>query len=163
MRLRSRLLLLGLVLTLSRCAAATSGSARPQHRAAEHAALVQAAEHFLRVFDNLDWEAFNATWATSPSVFFPFRDTPERVEGQDVAVRFRRFFDEVKATRPGPPYLRLQPQAFRVEVRGEAGLVTFTLGRPPGDVGRRTLLFVREAGLWKLAHLHASTALAKEP
>ena len=28
---------------------------------------------------------------------------------------------------------------------------------------RRTLLFVRESGQWKLAHMHASTALAEEP
>ena len=53
--------------------------------------------------------------------------------------------------------------AVSAEVRGDAGLVTFTLGRRPGDVGRRSLLFVWESGQWKLAHMHASTALAEEP
>jgi hypothetical protein len=47
----------------------------------DHAALVQAAAHFLKVFDNLDWEPFAAAWSASPSVFFPFADTPVRVEG----------------------------------------------------------------------------------
>ena len=129
----------------------------------DHAALVQAAEHFLRVFDNMEWEAFEAAWATSPSVFFPFRDTPERVEGTAVAARFRTFFDEVRSTRPGPPYLRLHPQEFRAEVMGSTGFVTFRLGRAPGNVSRRTLLFVRESGQWKLAHMHASNVEAARP
>lgn len=163
MRRRFRVLLLGFVFSATGCLARGGGTPRPQNADRDQAALVQAAEHFLRVFDNLEWDAFDAAWSTSRSVFFPFRDTPERVEGADVAVRFRRFFDEVKATRPGPPYLRLQPQALRAEVRGDAGLVTFTLGRRPGNVGRRSLLFVWESGQWKLAHMHASTALAEEP
>jgi len=163
MRLRSCVLLHGSVFIATGCLVRTGGSPRPQDAARDQAALVQAAEHFLRVFDNLEWEPFDAAWSTSRSVFFPFRDTPERVEGADVAARFRRFFDDVRAARPGPPYLRLQPHGLRAEVRGDAGLVTFTLGRRPGDVGRRTLLFVRESGQWKLAHMHASTALAEEP
>ena len=122
----------------------------------DRAALVQAAEHFLKVFDNLDWEPFAATWSASPSVFFPFTDTPERVEGPAVAARFQSFFKEMRAARPGPPYLRLNPQELRAEVVGSTGLVTFMLGRSPGGVGRRTLVFVREGGQWKLAHLHAS-------
>lgn len=124
--------------------------------ASDSAALVQAAERFLRAFDNLDWEPFAAAWTTSPSVFFPFADTPERVEGPAVAARFQAFFKEMRATRPGPPYLRLNPQALRAEVMGSTGLVTFMLGRSPGGVGRRTLLFVREGNEWKLAHMHAS-------
>lgn len=163
MRLQFRVLLLGFVFMAAGCLARSGGTPRLQNADRDQAALVQAAGHFLRVFDNLEWEAFDAAWSTSRSVFFPFKDTPECVEGAGVAARFRRFFDEVKASRPGPPYLRLQPNALRAEVRGDAGLVTFTLGRRPGDVGRRTLLFVWESGQWKLAHLHASTALADEP
>ncbi len=163
MRLRSCVVLLGSVFIATGCLVRGGSAPSPQNVDRDQAALLLAAEHFLRVFDNLESEAFEAAWSSSRSAFFPFRDTPERVEGADVAVRFRRFFDEVKATRPGPPYLRLQPQALRAEVRGDAGLVTFTLGQRPGDVGRRTLLFVRESGRWKLAHLHASTALAEEP
>jgi hypothetical protein len=124
----------------------------------DQAALAQAAEHFLTVFDNLEWEPFAAAWSASPSVFFPFADTPERVEGAAAAARFNAFFNEMRAARPGPPYLRLNPQELRAEVIGSTGLVTFMLGRSPGGVGRRTLLFVREGGQWKLAHLHASNA-----
>lgn len=135
----------------------------PASPSRDHAELVQAAEHFLSVFDNMEWEPFRAAWASSPSVFFPFRDTPERVEGAAVASRFRVFFDEVRGAREGPPYLRLQPQQLRAEVMGSTGLVTFMLGRSPGAVGRRTLLFVREDGRWKLAHMHASNTEAAAP
>jgi hypothetical protein len=50
------------------------------------------------------------------------------------------------------------------DLGGDVGLVTFMLdglstadGRPL-PLQRRTLLFVRERGAWKLAHLHASAA-----
>jgi len=118
-----------------------------------------AAEHFLRVFDNLDWEAFRATWASDPTVFFPFDTAPERATGRAaVEAGFRRFFDTVKASRPGPPYLHLNPRELRVERYGDTGLVTFMLGEAGGRVSRRTLVFVLENGTWKLTHLHASAA-----
>ena len=118
-----------------------------------------AAERFLRVFDDLDWEPFRASWASEPTVFFPFDDTPERVTGRAaVEARFRRFFDQVRARGSGPPYLNLKPRELRVERYGDAGLVTFELGGPGGRMGRRTLLFVRENDAWRLSHLHASVA-----
>jgi len=118
-----------------------------------------AAEHFLRVFDNLDWDAFRATWASDQTVFFPFDAAPERATGRAaVEVGFRRFFDEAKAARPGPPYLHLNPRELRVERYGDTGIVTFMLDAPGGRVARRTLVFVRENSAWKLAHLHASAA-----
>ncbi len=100
--------------------------------------------------------------ASEPTFFFPFDDTPERVTGRAaVDARFRRFFDQVRARGSGPPYLNLKPRELRVERYGDAGLVTFELGGPGGRMGRRTLLFVRENGAWRLSHLHA--AVAGEP
>ena len=139
------------------------GTQVAQSTAADQAALVAAAEHFLRVFDNLEFEPFEVAWSSSRSVFFPFRDTPERVEGAAVGERFRQFFAEVRSTRPGPPYLHLEPRELRAEVIGDGGLVTFMLGRAPGEVSRRTAFFVRERGAWKLRHLHASNMPAAEP
>ena len=42
----------------------------------------EAADRFLRALDDLDWEPFRASWASDPTVFFPFGDTPDRVTGQ---------------------------------------------------------------------------------
>jgi len=115
-----------------------------------------AAEHFLRVFDNLDWEPFTACWSSDPTAFFPGDDW--RLDGRTaVLARFRTLFDQVPAHSPSPPYLHLNPRHLRVDRHGDAGLVTFTLGDPPKPVALRSLIFVREAGKWKLAHLHATS------
>ena len=127
------------------------------------AGLHAAAERFLRALDDLDWEPFRASWASDPSVFFPFGDTPDRVTGR-VAVesRWRRFFEEARARRLGPPYLHLKPRDLRAERYGNVGLVTFmlelTVGGRQLPLQRRSLLFVWEDDAWKLAHLHASGA-----
>jgi len=129
----------------------------PAHAREDVTPIRAAAEHFLRVFDNLEWEPFRASWAAEPSVFFPFNDTPERVTGRAaVEARFHKFFEETRVRTPGPPYLHLQPRELRVDRHGDAGLVTFMLGGPGERIGRRTLLFVLENGTWKLVHLHAS-------
>ncbi len=127
------------------------------------AGIRSAAERFLRALDDLDWEPFRASWASTATAFFPFGDTPERLTGQ-VAVegRWRRFFEEARARRPGPPYLNLKPLDIRTERYGDVGLVTFTLELTIGGrqlpLQRRTLLFVREHDAWKLTHMHASGA-----
>jgi ketosteroid isomerase-like protein len=123
----------------------------------------QAAERFLRALDDLDWEPFRASWASEPTVFFPFPDTPDRVTGQAaVEARWRRFFDEARARGQGPPYLNLKPRDLRVERFGDVGVVTFTLELTIGGrrlpLARRTLLLVREHDTWKVTHLHASGA-----
>lgn len=127
-------------------------------RAASHdqASLIAAAQNFLRVFDDLDWEQFRAAWSRNPTVFSFSDDKPERIEGSAVLASFREFFAEVRARRKGPPYLHIVPRGLRAETFGSAGVVTFMLGDRPGNIGRRTLLFVIENGEWKLAHLHAS-------
>src|SRR5262252_1514479 len=131
----------------------------------ELAGIRAAAERFLRALDDLDWEAFRASWVSEPTVVFPFADTPDRVIGQvAVETRWRRFFDEARARRTGPPYLHLKPRDLRAERYGDVGLVTFMLdglsaaGGRQLPMQRRTLVFVREAETWKLAHLHASSA-----
>ena len=135
-------------------------------RAAGHSAILQAAaKEFLKALDNLDWEVFQDGWSAEPSVFFPFNDTPERVDGRSgVDERFREFFKQVRQKASGPPYLKLEPQNLKVTRYGDAGLISFTLGGLKsvgglsGSIGRRTILFVLEDGKWKVAHLHASSA-----
>lgn len=128
-------------------------------------ALQKAASQFLQSLDNLDWDPFVESWAADPTIFFPFNDTPERVDGKAaINARFRTFFDQVKTKSEGPPYLKLKPANLRIERFGHAGLVTFTLGGLSsvgglsGAIGRRTVLFVLEGERWKVAHLHASSS-----
>ena len=88
----------------------------------ELAGIRSAAERFLRALGDLDWEPFRTSWASTPTAFFPFGDTPERFTGQ-VAVegRWRRFFEETRAHRPGPPFLNLKPLDIRTERYGDVG------------------------------------------
>ena len=117
--------------------------------------LLAAANEFLRVFDDLDWERFMACWSSDPTAFFPGDDV--RLDGRPaVLTRFRTMFDHIPPGSSGPPYLHLKPRNLRADCYGDAGLVTFTLGDTPGPTPLRSLLFVREAGAWKLAHVHAT-------
>ena len=126
----------------------------------DHEPLKKATQHFLTVFENLDWDAFRAVWSENPSVFFPFEDTPERVTGKAaVEARWRTFFELQRRPDRVPPYFRVAPRNLLVQRHGDVGIVTFDLGEPPSPRrGRRTLVFITERGLWKLAHLHASVA-----
>jgi len=120
--------------------------------------ILAAARHFLRVLDDLDWERFAACWSSDPTAFLPGEDM--RLDGRAaVFTNFRALFDQIPPRAPGPPYLHLKPRNLRVDCHGDAGLVTFTLGDTPGPVPLRSLLFVREAGVWKLAHVHATNEL----
>jgi hypothetical protein len=155
---------IALVAVSAACALAQTSATAAQYKASEDLAGLHAAvERFLRALDNLDWESFRGSWASEPTVFFPFGDTPDRVTGQ-VAVesRWRRFFEEARARGSGPPYLHLKPRDLRAERYGDVGLVTFTLELTVGGrqlpLQRRTLLFVRDHDAWKLAHMHASGA-----
>jgi hypothetical protein len=143
--------------------AQTSVTASQSKAAEDVVGIREAADRLLRTLDNLDWEPFRASWASDPTVFFPFGDTPDRVSGQlAVEARWRRFFEEARARRPGPPYLNLKPRDIRTDRYGDVGLVTFTLELSVGGrqlpLQRRTLLFIRERDVWKLAHMHASGA-----
>lgn len=150
-----KIVLTAMLLLCSGCATPESSSPAPvpSQSASEVRA---AADRFLVAFDNLDWDTFKASWATSPSVFFPFSDTPKRINGKAEVERvFLTFFEEVRASRPGPPYLNLSPQDLQVQTFGDSALVTFLLIKDQ-RISRRSLLFVREATEWKLVHLHAS-------
>jgi ketosteroid isomerase-like protein len=136
---------------------ATLESRSPRSEPSQSSAEVRAAaERFLVAFDNLDWDTFKGSWAQSPSVFFPFSDTPRRVTGRAEVERvFAAFFAEVRSSTPGPPYLHLAPKEMQVQVFGDSALVTFMLINDH-RISRRSLLFVRQEHTWKLVHLHAS-------
>jgi len=50
----------------------------------------------------------------------------------------------------------LQPRDLRVQIIGNAAIVTFALDDRPGFVNRRTLVLRKAGGVWKITHLHAS-------
>jgi ketosteroid isomerase-like protein len=120
--------------------------------------VVAALDSFVVAFNDLDSARFAARWATQASAFFPFADTPQRVDGRDaVLARFATYFARMRRERAGPPYLRIVPRELDVRLL-DAGtaLATFTM-QVAGGTARRTLVLVRERdGAWRIAHLHGS-------
>lgn len=122
------------------------------------AEVMAAAEAFLTAFNNLDWDAFHASFAPSATVFQPFGEPGRNNDREEVAAFFASFFDQIRSSTEGPPYLNITPRDLRIEMLDDAGIVTFHL---PGreSVGRRTLVFGRKQlnDPWRLFHLHASS------
>jgi ketosteroid isomerase-like protein len=122
-----------------------------------------AAHAFLAAFDSLQFERFRTYLADDITMFFPFADTPARMDGREaVEARFQRFFAETRSgmaesDASGPPRLGIVPRDLRVQRAGsDAVIVSFHLGG--GSPARRSLVFERaEAGQWKLIHWHASS------
>jgi ketosteroid isomerase-like protein len=132
----------------SPAAAQDSGELRAQVSAA--------AEAFVDAFNDLDWERFEEAWAEDATAFMPLPEFPARLSGRDTIVAaFRSVFGDFPDRFEGPPYLTIDPVDLRIDVAGTTAIVTFHLG-DEAPRSRRTLVFVREGGAWRIAHLHAS-------
>ena len=120
-------------------------------------AVQRAAEAFIEAFNNLEWERFRRSFSDDATVFFPFSQVPRRANGRaEVEAVFKLFFDELRKRKPGPPYQNIVPKEIKIQMLGDAAVVTFHLG---GDdpVGRRTLVYQKQKGEWLITHLHASS------
>jgi ketosteroid isomerase-like protein len=118
----------------------------------------RALSEFLLAFENLEWDRFRSHFSSDVCVFFPSASTPEEFCGR-VAVekRFQQEFDSIRREAgSGPPFMHLHPDSLKIVMLGRsAALVSFELHNAL-RVGRRTILFRREAGAWRIVHLHAS-------
>ena len=134
--------------------AGLAGQAAASDSAAVHAAVTG----FLRAFEDLDWPRFHAAFSDDVTAFFPMPEPPRRFVGRAaVEAQFQRVFAAIRAAAPaGPPYQRLPPVDLVIEMLGDGtALVSFEL-RNAERIGRRTLVMRREAGAWRIVHLHAS-------
>lgn len=115
----------------------------------------QAAHAFLDAFDSLDAGRFEAFFAEDVTMFFPGGPFPkDRVEGkQAVTAAFGQFFAVAKER--GASRLGLQPLDLKVQEYGGFSIATFHL-RGNGNIGRRSILFRRDGGNWRIVHFHAS-------
>jgi ketosteroid isomerase-like protein len=121
-------------------------------------AVKAALTRFLTAFENLDWDAFRASFDEDATVFFPAPEPPQRFEGRAaVEAQFQRVFGGIRAAAPsGPPFQRLVPEDLRIEQIGaNAAVATFHL-RNAQRIARRTIVFKRTSRGWRIAHLHAS-------
>jgi ketosteroid isomerase-like protein len=139
----------------------------PVQPASETTAVQDALTTFLRAFDNLDWPAFRACFASDVTMFHPAApnvkrvDTPEEFEKAWLGV-----FARIKKTsgRNSPPYMNLQPKDLKIQLLSQQiALVTFHL-LEGHTVSRRTILLRKSDDGWKIVHIHASNiALPDSP
>ena len=111
---------------------------------------------FIQAFDNLDWDRFRNAFADDACVFYP-REFPHRADGRaEFEKFFQRVFDHIRGNKTAPPYMDIQPKDLRVQMAGTVAVISFHLDDRPGFLNRRTVVLQKQAGGWKIIHLHAS-------
>lgn len=158
-----------LLAVLAGCSAAGGPGATPSSTStawlapstSDSASAHRAAVGFLGAFDSLQFEPFRAYLAEEVTMFFPFPQLPARVDGRAlVAERFSQFMTAVREarTRAGQPLVQgLDPRDLRVQMAGpDVAVVSFHLGADSRS--RRSIVFRRDGGAWRVIHWHASSA-----
>jgi ketosteroid isomerase-like protein len=112
--------------------------------------------HFIRAFDDLDWEQFRLSFDDNATVFYP-RAMPQRANGRAEFERgFNAVFQQIRGSKTTAPYMDLQPKELRIQLLGDVAIATFHLDDRVGYLNRRTIVLHRTKKGWKIVHLHAS-------
>lgn len=118
--------------------------------------------HFVRVFNDLDWDGFAACFAEDATVIAPFPDQPRMAVGKAAFEKaWRPVFERGRERLAGPPYLNIDPHDIELQPLGsDACLVSFHLEGLMGSprLHRRSIVFEKRAERWLIVHLHASVA-----
>lgn len=114
-------------------------------------------ETFMSALNRRDWEAFRGTFAPDITVIFDRPGPPQRQQGR-VAVEavFQNIFPK-PGSPPAPLPPALVPEGVAVQLFRDIAIVSFHLRRPD-QLGRRTLVFHRGFGGWKVVHIHGSSS-----
>ncbi|HEX2091704.1 MAG TPA: nuclear transport factor 2 family protein [Longimicrobiaceae bacterium] len=168
---RAPLLTAALLAVLAGCVApagpaatlASPATARFAASAVDSVSAHRAAEGFLAAFDSLQFEPFRAYLAEEVTMFFPFPQFTARVDGRArVEEIFGQFITAQREarTRAGRPLVQgLEPRDLRLQMAGpDVAVVSFHLGAESRS--RRSIVFHRDGGAWRVIHWHASSAPA---
>lgn len=130
--------------------------------AADSVGAYAAAQGFLAAFDSLQFDAFRGYFADDITMFFPFPQFPARVDGragvEDVFGRFMTAQRDARAKAGRPMVQGIAARDLKVQMAGpDAAIVSFHLGAAETP-SRRSVVFRRDPGGWKVVHWHASSA-----
>lgn len=106
---------------------------------------------FIDAFSNLDRQRVEGCFADDATVFNAYGGKRQTGFWCDE-------FESWRATRPGPPYLRIEPRDLIVQDFGETVIASFHLETEPNVERRRTIVLAQGADGWRIVHLHASNA-----
>ena len=139
-----RIALVTLLLFASACATTRTGDA------------TEAMRDWLDALNALDEARVVDAFADDATAFFPTASA-ERVDGKAaIAAVFHEYFAaNTKKTN-------IVPEELRVQRSGDLAIVTFNVHNP-SSISRRTFVWRRQAGGWRILHLHASNTSRKTP
>jgi ketosteroid isomerase-like protein len=112
-------------------------------------------ETFLRAFSRMDLDGMLDCLDQEATGFLPAEHERTRLDGKEAIGRaFASVLTRVRAA--GATSLPLDAEDLLVQQWGETAVATFQLRA--GHLSRRTLVLRRQAGRWRIVHLHASNA-----
>ncbi len=124
-------------------------------------AVWKAAEKFVYAFNHFQWDSFRKSFAEDASIFFPEWDLAARISGKEnIEKKWLQLFPEF-VNNPDNYKLGISPKNILVQVYGQTAVMTFHLGDGFSRLARRTIVWRKRKGVWKIVHLHASV-LKKE-
>jgi len=137
----------------------TSSQAVAQNRNADSIVVRNQLNKFVKAFENLDFDQFQAFFADNVTIFFPpSAMVSGRIDGKEKSMAvFKAFFQRVKEKKSSPPYLDIKPEKMKIDMYGDVAVVTFELN-DPGALSRRTIIMKKINGQYLIIHLHASKA-----
>lgn len=104
---------------------------------------------FMDALNNLDADRIASHFAEDATAFFPVVKA-ERLDGKAAIVNV--FRDYVAANTKKTNII---PEDLHVTQSGNIAIVTFNVHNPSA-VSRRTFVWRRDAGTWRIVHMHAS-------
>ena len=118
----------------------------------------QAVAQFLDAFRAMEPARFDSFFAPDATVFFPDGRFPTNrlLPRAEALAAFHGFFETLKAQ--GLTRLQIDPVDLRIERFGDVAVVTFLL-KGSESMGRRTVVFSKAEGGWRIVHLHASRSV----
>jgi len=126
------------------------------HSQSSDADVREALSHFIRAFDDLDWEQFRQAFDDNATVFYP-RAMPERASGRaEYEQGFKAVFQQIRGSKKSAPYTDIQPRELKIQRFGDVAIATFHLDDRAGLLNRRTIVLNKTERGWKIVHLHAS-------
>lgn len=105
----------------------------------------------MRALNDVDADRITSFFADDATAFFPTVKA-ERLDGREaIAAVFRDY------AAANPKKTNIVPEDLLVTQEGDLAVVTFNV-RNPSAVSRRTFVWRRQAGTWRIVHLHASNS-----
>jgi ketosteroid isomerase-like protein len=117
---------------------------------------------FITAFAQFDWNTFRSCFSDDATIFFPAWEEGTRRIGRKEFEKtwtdiFPEFIDSSKKFD-----LKIDPENIFIQMYDHSSIVTFHLGEKSKYLSRRTLVFIKENNVWKIAHLHASNVTKPE-